>query len=122
MKKEIKFRAWVNAYGTLEMVNDYCFLDIKENHFFGTDLTNERPDIAEIIEVMQFTGCCDRNGKPIYEGDILKLYFGQIVEVRFIEGCFQYYFNEKSHKPFDKIENMNLSVIGNIYENRDLLS
>jgi len=58
--------------------------------------------------LMQFTGLKDKNGKEIYEGDILKHNQGNYA-IEFIAGAFSY------------DENNELEVIGNIYENPDLL-
>lgn len=71
MNKEIKFRAWVRTYDGFEMIDDYCFLEPKENHFHGTDLTNERPDIIEVLAIMPFVRYY--GVISLFEGDICKL-------------------------------------------------
>jgi hypothetical protein len=77
-------------------------------------------------EIMQYTGLKDKNGKEIYEGDILTGNLGKIAEVKWLqEHCSfvgyckndnQYYFLECGNDKFD-----NVIVAGNIYENPELL-
>ena len=74
------------------------------------------------IELMQYTGLHDKNGKEIYEGDILKgtFYGFPIPEYDYV---FQIYWDEKE-KGFmaNYFEPNECEVIGNIFENGDILN
>ena len=85
------------------------------------------------VDVMQFTGLKDKNGKEIYKGDILRIINEydkvNITEVKFIDGGFTV---EDDFGEYDMTtigwainiwdnENSNYEIIGNIYENPDLL-
>lgn len=81
--------------------------------------------------LMQYTGIPDKNGNDIYEGDILKLSGrGQdcFFAVDFEEGCFvarvpwkKEYSPELKCYTFFSLEVMSVEIVGNIYENPDLL-
>ena len=64
--REIKFRAWTDKGG---MITPCLWLD-KYNHFVGEDYTNNQ--YGNVLDVMEFTGLHDKNGREIWEGDILK--------------------------------------------------
>jgi uncharacterized phage protein (TIGR01671 family) len=95
-------------------------------------------DEVDDVEIMQYTGLKDKNGKEIYEGDIIRFTevdedscFGaeetSIVEVRWIKEIAQYRAVFKSGRRVElhfilQLQTIKESeIIGNIYENKNLL-
>lgn len=129
MNDRFKFRAWnkedkkMYAVEGVYAYKDECtqggevFLQWhKTSHYF-----------PEQVELMQCTGLKDKNGKLIYEGDILKAIFttphGKIIEkvckVEFSRCAF--WVRDGIRAFYLDNENCVYEVIGSIYENADLL-
>lgn len=133
MNREIKFRAWLKEENKMVNVETIDFSEksiqyLEKNEIIDAYLL--RTTFLEDIELMQYTGINDKNGVEIYEGDILKykfLYdrrFKHVSLVKFMEieasfGIKDIYGNEI---PLYRITANNyFEVIGNIYENKNLL-
>lgn len=83
----------------------------------------------EEIELMRGSGHKDKNGKFIYEGDLLKFFDKVIAEVTFEPfggWCYKWidetYIRFRSKNPEPFFHNINMwEVVGNIYQNPELL-
>ena len=115
--REIKFRAWDKE--TCKM------LDFTNEHPLKIA---DKPLVKNYVEVMQYTGLKDKNGKEIYEGDIVEWKYLQTWhknEVRFVGGGFVVTtsgFKDDLNEPQDLslVSILNCEIIGNIYENKEL--
>lgn len=113
--RTIKFRAWTGEY----MISpDHITRDGKA--YFSE---NSIPGYLTPDRVMQFSGLIDKNGRDIYEGDIMDFNFnGTVGKVTFLEGSFGILTKTGSLSSFGSYKIYEGVVIGNIYENPDLIS
>ncbi len=75
---------------------------------------------------LQFTGLTDKNGKEIYEGDILKFMPSNVENPQFTIGVVHYSETDARYKVDywsfgTDVYFSNMEIIGNIYENPNLL-
>ena len=125
MSNEIKFRAWDNAEWKM-YYNHSVSLSIDGSvSFLNTSGEWEQDDDKSMITLMQFTGRKDKNKKDIYEGDI----FGTPIQLRCVverenDGRWVLRFIDKRIKPISILDHKveKSSIIGNIYENPELLN
>ena len=130
--REIKYRAW--------SFNCDCMCDVDNISFCRgeVDLSYGKPSRrysqphrlgGKDHSIMQYTGIKDKNGKEIYEGDIVEVgSYGKAV-VEFDSGMFKYkaingYFNIEDGLQiisFYSTIDEKLLLIGNIHEDRHLL-
>lgn len=131
----LKFRAYFEQYE--RMIDN---IGIINQNMILVDFTNseelEPIFITDKIHVMQSTGLKDKNGKEIFEGDILNcgyIFTGSPFEEQddYIEdiGVVKIVNCGAVVKIYEEIENLidvlntceDIEVIGNIYENKELL-
>lgn len=108
--REIKFR---------------CF-DLQNKKFVGGDILRDYV-LGEMIddiscEVSQFTGLKDKNGKEIYEGDVILVFeWNRKYKVVFERGMFKASGSTTFSLATATNGELSCQVIGNIYENPELL-
>lgn len=76
----------------------------------------------EILDIQQYTGLKDKNGKEIYEGDILEGSLGTTIEIYWHDEFAQFLSRTKSSSGLGIGNTSSWEIIGNIYENPELLS
>ncbi len=124
MKREIKFRAWDenNKYIVPDFDN---WLDFKGQYWTIPDRTYDTPNIEIVkmqgIILMQYTGLTDKFGKEIYEGDIVNI-DGLNVKVEWYNGAWTVeYFTSPQRSYLSVFDETDVEIIGNIYENQNLI-
>ena len=131
MNREIKFRVFVdnkmfyqdkyNAYSDNLTSIDIYKKTITITSFYNYENVYRFED--EKVKLMQYTGLKDKNGKEIYEGDIVILNDAEeenrcIVKYK----CGSYILIDGDlRENLSNVEDKFLEVIGNIYENKSLL-
>jgi len=110
-----------------------CTVQIHNEGFYHVENLNGTNFIQpEHVVLMQYTGLTDKNGKEIYEGDIVKVnndyakvfQVPDVCEIQFYCGCFNLGDTLKPIQYFVRAEDTSksfLEIIGNIYELPDLL-
>lgn len=126
--REIKFRAWIKANKRMELcigVNPFYVSDCDRLHWKHDE-----------VELMQFTGLKDKNGKEIYEGDLIEVKtekYHFISEIMWDEtsASFEFQDTQNTYCGLDAINVFEhgsslyggfVEVIGNIHENLELLN
>lgn len=120
--RKIKFRAWHIEEHKMYSVYE---LDIFRSWIYGARRGKSRGDWWSNWKLMQFTGLRDKNGKEIYDGDILNHPDRFSEDTLVIEWVYdrwsivEYYKGEVNHMADYKF--YDCEIIGNIHENPELL-
>lgn len=115
--ENLKFRAWDNV--NKEMIEDVASIHFKTKMIVTSNLCFYPFDD---IELLQSTGLLDKNGTEIFEGDILKVKYGDLLgETRdtliIAKNPFEYSMEEAKFLDFSDI----VEIIGNKFEHPHLL-
>ena len=142
--REIKFRAWDKKSKKMRAVNSVAFHYEHETfdgdnsrlpkvvNVWGHDIIEDKSIILhrEIreVELLEFTGLHDKNGKEIYEGDILHqdlyqdmycVWDEENAQIRFLDTNWVV---SQGHPFYRTRESLvHWEIIGNVYENPELL-
>lgn len=117
---EIKFRAWEEKTNKMYTVAAlYPWSKEKNGHITCRVRDDATERLGNNCKIMQYTGLKDKNGKEIYEGDIIKYITEKAYPITI----------DTSHGIRARIGKDNMckdmedkaEIIGNIYENPNLL-
>lgn len=113
--KTIKFRVWNSIDEKFE--TDSYFIDCN-----GNLLYEDVPIDSKYYIPCFYIGILDKNGKEIYEGDILKNDDGFIGLITYRNEALSYFLKTKyGHEYLENLNLETLEIIGNQYEKAELL-
>lgn len=135
--REIKFRAWKHV-NTPKMFNEVQGINfvggiVHLGYRLSSDTVRTDKELLDNLILMQYTGLKDKNGTEIYEGDILLIQAGGYDSIisEVVWGGTEYpafdlpKYDGYEMNAFSAIYHNDvketLEVIGNIYENPELL-
>jgi len=129
MKREIKFRAWHIPTKKMFDVYSWCKDCVFEDSNDGVGTSPTLPAETKDCELMQFTGLKTKTGVDIYDGDIVKYYqpYAKRYDTHIVlwdekfAGFGLFENNNEWCKESDWLKIQDIEVLGNIYENPELL-
>lgn len=115
-----KFRAWLKKEQEMDNEIDHISWLEDELYCIGDGITYMV--LAEDLVLMQSTGLKDKNGKEIFEGDVVSIDTDEF-DLLFVkyESCIYWLMDDE-----ECVEHLSdyykyVSIVGNIYENPELL-
>ena len=129
-----RYIAWIKTEKRMFFSDDILAIDyeneeiVTQQVYFENGLPDDR-DIycykTDEIELMQTTGLKDKNGKEIFEGDIVKMSKDVYSEPTYYEVVRHrggaYRLESKQHGCELWLRHTGCEVVGNVYENKELL-
>lgn len=133
--REIGYRAYLKNKKQIVDVLDISFLQETIGYMNKADTKYTCANFND-IELLPYTGLKDKNGKKIFEGDIVEVEFLNssptrlsvvaknekfIYKIIFKNGCFGLQSKIDRFTSFDGVCNTEIEIIGNLYDNPELL-
>lgn len=120
---KLRFRAWLKKEQKMDNYIDHISWLEDELYCIGDGITYMVS--AEDLELMQSTAMVDRDGRIIFEGDIVKMSKDVYSEptyyevVRHYGGAYR--LESKQHGCELWLRHTDCEIVGNVYENKELL-
>ena len=126
--KEIKYRAWDTEKEVMAEVLSINLSD-GEVRMMDEECRVWSAPAPYVCRLMQYIGLKDKNGKEIYDSDIVKVTWGSgkivFYEVKYCESLGYHYLRDTKNKEDDDIiciyDYSQMDVIGNVFDNPELL-
>jgi len=126
--RRTKFRAWNKLDNKMIDMDALCFIHCGS---YNSILLDKLENDTDYIELMQYSGLEDKNEEEICEGDILKGRKNNNYKVVFENASFVCYHTKKEYGRWGLLGRLfdadmrdlleHIEIIGNIYENKELL-
>ena len=121
MNREIEFKVWHKVDKEMYSSSEMNYLDFTNAKKPVVELACGRILGSDDIELLQYTNLKDRNNVKIFEGDIVE---GNLIDnlVVFWDNTYLTYSlrdDEGAREDLCRVDN--LKIVGNIYENMDLI-
>jgi uncharacterized phage protein (TIGR01671 family) len=122
-----RYRAWDKIHKTMYEVDDIMSIDFGKSEISVKTLFFERTNYYKFddIVLMQSTGLTDKNGKEIFEGDVVKMAKNVYSEPTYYEVVRHrggaYRLDSKQYGCELWLRHTDCEIAGNIYKNPELL-
>ena len=122
-----RYRAWDKIHKTMYEADDIVYINFEENQICVKTLFFERTNYYKFddIVLMQSTGLRDKNGKEIFEKDVVKMAKNVYSELTYYEVVRHrggaYRLESKQYGCELWLRHTDCEIAGNIWENPELL-
>nr|DAM86390.1 MAG TPA: YopX protein [Caudoviricetes sp.] len=129
-----KFRAWHHELGRMMSIKNMWFQEgvVEEIELNDTVMNDYITSYPDEVTIMQSTGLKDKNGKEIFEGDIVQYQNTKVPSadskgvIRYFDNWAMFGIDIEHNEPralfFNGLaDHISLDVVGNTYENPELL-
>lgn len=118
--EKVKYRAWFSVHKKMIQPENLEFTYEGQDDGFITAYNLETNEVTLNAILLEYVDVKDADGKKIFEGDIVECYRDELAVVARKMGCYGLESNIHGFVPLINVGGT-MKVIGNIYENKELL-